>query len=413
MEERIARLYEAESSRVLATLVRLLGDLEEAEEAMQEAFRAALLKWPLEGVPSNPVSWLISTGRFKGIDTYRRRRRSEELVHRELAPQGSSFTPPEWDGDVIKDDELRLVFTACHPDVPIEGRIALSLRVVCGLSTEEIARAFLVSAGTMKRRLTRAKTTIRERRIPYEVPPPDQLAARLAAVLRVIYLVYNEGYVATRGDDYIRQDLTATAVRMARRLSTLLSHPEVTGLLALLLFHESRAGVRADEEGRPVPLEAQDRSQWSGGLITEATRLVERGVRSGRLGPYLIQALVASVHAAAPSVEETNWELIVGYYDMLLSLEGSPVVALNRAIAVGMRDGPEAGLILVDEVLKTPGMDTYHPAHAARAEFARRDGRHREARESLERALAHVGSQPERTFLESRLEGLGDNADGV
>ena len=323
VRSRIAEIYASESRRILATLTRLLGDLDQAEEALQDAFEIALARWPIDRIPASPRAWLVSTGRFKGIDALRRRTRGQDLVDAAASANPLHEEPEEWDGDLIKDDELRLIFTCCHPSLPVEGRIALALRVVCGLETEEVARAFLISPGAMKRRITRAKARIRELRIPYEIPGSDALGDRLASVLRVIYLVYYEGHAATRGTEHSRRDVALAAVRLARRLDDLLSHPEVTGLLALLLFHESRAQTRTDSDGNPIPLELQDRGRWDAELIGEATSLVQRGVMSGRLGPYLIQALVASVHAWASSVEETNWDLVVRYYD-LLGVGGAP-----------------------------------------------------------------------------------------
>lgn len=402
--DRIAEIYAAESRRVLATLVRLLGDIDQAEEALQEAFGAALTAWPRDGIPQNPRAWLVSTGRFKGIDAIRRRGRGTELVLQKAREDHRTYAVPEgWDGDVVRDDQLRLIFTCCHPALPIDARIALALRVVCGLRTEEIARAFLVPVETMKKRISRAKATIREKQIPYEVPAHSQLAGRLDAVLRVVYLVYNEGYSATSGAQHLRRDLAARAVSLSRLIAELLPEPEATGLLALLLLHESRSAARTDSKGDLIPLEEQDRTLWDRELIAEGVDLVRKSVMSGRLGSYVIQAAIASVHAAADSVETTHWDVIVGYYDMLAELQSSPVVALNRAIAVGMRDGPSAGLMIVDDLLKIPAMSNNHRAHAARADLARRAGSLDEARDSYRRALELVRQEPERRYLEGRL----------
>ncbi|MGH8586943.1 MAG: RNA polymerase sigma factor [Gammaproteobacteria bacterium] len=402
--DRIAEIYAAESRRVLATLIRLLGDIDQAEEALQEAFCAALTVWPRDGIPQNPRAWLVSTGKFKGIDAIRRQGRGTELILQMAAEGHRTYAvPEEWDGDVVQDDQLRLIFTCCHPALPIDARIALSLREVCGLTTEEISRSFLVSVETMKKRISRAKATIRESRIPYEVPSHSDLAGRLEAVLHVVYLVYNEGYSATSGTEHLRRDLAAEAVSLSRLIADLLPEPEATGLLALLLLHESRSAARTDSRGDLIPLEEQDRTLWDRELIAEGIDLVRKSVMSGRLGSYVIQAAIATVHAAADSVETTNWDLIVAYYDMLAKLQDSPVVALNRAIAVGMRDGPRAGLVIVHDLLGTGVMSDYHFAHAARADLACRAGFLDEARDSYRRAIELVRQEPERRYLERRL----------
>jgi len=404
IRDRIAEIYAAESRRVLATLIRLLGDIDQAEEALHEAFCAALTVWPRDGIPRNPRAWLVSTGKFKGIDAIRRQGRGTELILQMAREDYRSYAvPEEWDGDVVQDDQLRLIFTCCHPSLPIDARIALSLREVCGLTTEEIARSFLVPVETMKKRISRAKATIRENRIPYAVPSHGDLAERLEAVLHVVYLVYNEGYSATSGTEHLRRDLAAEAVSLSRLIADLLPEPEATGLLALLLLHESRSAARTDARGDLIPLEEQDRALWDRELIAEGIDLVRKSVMSGRLGSYVIQAAIAAVHAAADSVETTNWNLIVGYYDMLARLQESPVVALNRAIAVGMRDGPRAGLVIVQDLLGTGVMSDYHFAHAARAELARRAGFLDEARDSYRRAIELVRQEPERRYLERRL----------
>ena len=404
MTDRIAEIYATESRRVLATLIRLLGDIDHAEEALQEAFGAALTAWPKDGIPQNPRAWLVSAGKFKGIDAIRRQGRGAELILQEArATERTYSVPEEWDGDVVKDDQLRLIFTCCHPALPIDARIALSLREVCGLTTDEIARSFLVPVETMKKRISRAKAAIREKRIPYEVPSHSDLAGRLDAVLHVVYLVYNEGYSATSGTEHLRRDLAAEAVFLSRLLADLLPEPEATGLLALLLLHESRSAARTDSRGDLVPLEEQDRSSWNSELIAEGNELVRKSMMSGQLSSYVIQAAIASVHTAADSVESTNWDLIVGYYDTLAKLQDSPFVALNRAIAVGMRDGPEEGLAIIDDLLGTGALSDYHLAHGARADLARRAGSLDEARASYRRAIELVRQEPERRYLEGRL----------
>ena len=403
--DRIAGIYAAESRRVLATLIRLLGDIDQAEEALQEAFCAALTVWPpRDGIPRNPRAWLVSTGKFKRIDAIRRKERGTELLL-EMAREGhrTYSVPKEWDGDVVQDDQLRLIFTCCHPALSIDARIAFSLREVCGLTTEEISRSFLVPVETMKKRISRAKASIREKRIPYEVPSHSELAGRLDVVLHVVYLVYNEGYSATFGTEHLRRDLAAEAVSLSRLITDLLPEPEATALLALLLLHESRSAARTDSRGDLIPLEEQNRTLWDRELIAEGIDLVRKSVMSGRLGSYVIQAAIATVHAAANSVETTNWDLIVGYYDMLAKLQETPVVSLNRAIAIGMRDGPEAGLAIVHDLLGTGVMSEYHFAHAARADLALRAGSLDEARESYRRAIELVRQEPERRYLERRL----------
>lgn len=409
IEDRVAEIYAAESRRVLATLIRLLGDIDQAEEALQEAFSAALIAWPRDGIPQNPRAWLVSTGKFKGIDAIRRRGRGAELMLQQAREDQRTYAAPEeWDGGVVEDDQLRLIFTCCHPELPIDARIALSLRVVCGLTTEEISRSFLVPVETMKKRITRAKATIRNNGIPYEVPSRSQLAERLEAALHVVYLVYNEAYSASSGTEHLRRDLAEQAVSLSRLIVSLLPEPEAMGLLALLLLHESRSAARTDSRGDLIPLEEQDRTLWDRELIAEAVDLVQRSVMTGRVGAYVIQAAIASVHAAADSVETTNWDLIVGYYDMLARLQDSPVVALNRAIAIGMRDGPRAGLAIVEEILETEAMSDYHLAHAARADLARRAGVLDAARESYRRAIELVRQEPERRYLEGCLARISE-----
>ena len=373
---RIDEIYRSESRRVLATLIRLLGDFDQAEEALQEAFGAALETWPRDGIPGNPRAWLVSTGRFKAIDAARRLGRGRELSVEAARDASPTFvSPQEWEGEeAVQDDQLRLIFTCCHPVLPLDARIALSLREVCGLSTAEIARSYLVSDETMKKRISRAKATIREQQIPYEIPPRTELAARLDAVLHVVYLVYNEGYAATSGDEHVRRELASEAVFLSRSVVGLIPEPEAVGLLALLLLHESRSATRTDAQGDPIPLEHQDRSLWNRELIAEGLELLRRTMVSGRLGSYALQAAIVSVHATAESLAATNWTLIVSYYEMLLRLQNSAVVELQRAIAVGMRDGPEAGLVLIDELIENSRLADYHQVHAARADLARRSG---------------------------------------
>lgn len=403
--DQIAAVYEAESRKVLATLVRLLGDLDLAEEALQEAFGAAAERWPKEGVPANPRAWLVSTGRFKGIDVLRRRGRGDALL-RELATDEPPAEGPEdqlepW--AFVQDDQLRLVFLCCHPALPVEGRVALSLREVCGLRTDEIARCFLVTPDAMKRRISRAKAVLRDERVPYEIPSGADLRERLAAVLHVVYLVFNEGYAATSGERHIRDDLTREALYLSRLLADLMPEPEALGLQALMQLHESRRAARLDAEGNIVPLEDQDRSRWDQALIAEAQQQLQRAVMSGRIGPFTIQALIAATHAAAPSVEATNWALIVESYDMLATVMPSPVVALQRAVAVAMRDGPEAGLPLVEALIEGE-LAEYHSAHAVHADLARRLGQLEVAAGAYRRAIALTRQGPEERYLRRRLE---------
>jgi RNA polymerase sigma-70 factor, ECF subfamily len=405
-EAAVDAVYRAESRRVLATLIRVLGDFDLAEDAMQDAFAAALRTWPREGVPRNPRAWLVSTGRFKAIDGLRRRARfdaSQAEIARQLldsAPAGPDLP----DDDAIEDDRLRLVFTCCHPALAAPARIALTLREVCGLTTEEIARAFLVPPATLAQRIVRAKAKIRDARIPYRVPERGALAERLDAVLHVVYLVFNEGYSATAGEALARPDLTGEAIRLGRLLLELLPEPEVMGLLALMLLHESRRAARTTAAGEIVLLEDQDRSLWDRAAIGEGVALVERALKTRRFGPYTLQAAIAAVHAEAATASATDWRQTVGIYDVLVRVEPSPVVELNRAVAVAMRDGPEAGLALVDGILARGELASYHLAHAARADFLRRLGRSGAAREAYARALELATQEPERTFLRSRLE---------
>ena len=402
--EAVNAVYLSDSRRVLATLIRLLGDFDAAEEAMHEAFRAALEQWPRDGVPANPRAWLVSTGRFKAIDAIRRQARFDELGDdTDVAViDASAWADPE----SVEDDRLRLIFTCCHPALSPDAQVALTLREVCGLTTEEIARAFLTPAPTLAQRIVRAKAKIRDARIPYQVPSQAELPERLDAVLRVIYLVFNEGYAASSGATLTRHDVSAEAIRLGRLLVELLPEPEAFGLLALMLLHESRRTARSSPSGEVVLLEDQDRSLWNREQIAEGVQLVERALASRRFGPYTLQAAISAVHAEAPTAAATDWAEIVGLYDALLRLDPSPVIELNRAVAVAMRDGPEAGLRLVDAILERGDLLEYRLAHAARAELCRRLGRTAEAKASFERALALARQEPERRFLEKRLAEL-------
>ncbi len=404
----VESVYRAESRRVLATLIRLLGDFDRAEEALHDAFAAAVEHWPLDGVPKNPRAWLVSTGRFKAIDAMRRRARFDasqaEIARRFEADARVSDDTADED---IPDDRLRLIFTCCHPALTPDAQIALTLREVCDLTTEEIARAFLTAAPTVAQRIVRAKAKIRDAVIPYQVPSADELPTRLDTVLHVVYLVFNEGYWASSGASLVRTDLSGEAIRLGRVLHELLPDPEVTGLLALMLLHEARRPARATATGELVLLDEQNRSLWNREQIAEGQALVEQALASRRFGPFTLQAAISAVHADAARAADTDWAQIVGLYDVLLRVDPSPVVELNRAAAVAMRDGPAAGLALIDAILVRGDLADYHLAHSARADLCRRLGRTADARAAYQRALSLTLQEPERRFLERRLSEIG------
>ena len=414
--EHIESLYRSDSRRVLATLIRLLGSFDIAEEAMHDAFTAALDSWPTDGIPQNPRAWLISTGRFKAIDRLRRGARFDAALSA-AADQLEATTPPalDFDEEGLVDDRLRLIFTCCHPALTPDARVALTLREVCGLETEEIARAFLIPAPTLAQRIVRAKGKIRDAHIPYQVPSRDELPDRLDAVLHVLYLVFNEGYSASSGESVTRHDLSAEAIRLGRLLTELLPEPEAIGLLAMMLLHDARRPARTSPSGELILLEEQDRALWNSEQTQEGLAHVERALSSRRFGPYTLQAAIAATHAEAPTAAATDWRQIVGLYDVLLRVESSPVVELNRAVAVAMRDGSEAGLELIDAILARGELSAYHLTHSARADLCRRLGRVPEAIASYENALALTTQLPERRFIERRLGELreyrGDQKD--
>jgi RNA polymerase sigma-70 factor (ECF subfamily) len=414
IRELLDSLYRVDSGRILATLIRLLGDFDLAEEAMHEAFAAALSLWPKSGVPGNPRPWLISTARFKAIDTLRRRARfdasQDELVRYLEAQWSSAERSNKNEDDSLEDDRLRLIFTCCHPSLPPEARIALTLREVCGLTTEEIAKAFLTTPRTLAQRIVRAKAKIRETPIPYEVPTPQELPERLGAVLHVIYLVFNEGYSAAAGAEVTRAELTGEAIRLGRLLAELRPEPEVMGLLSLMLLQESRRAARISPTGELILLENQDRALWNKEQIAEGVALLEKALghrgKSGRFGSYTLQAAIAAVHAEAKSTAATDWRQIVALYNQLVRIHPSPVAHLNRAVAIAMCDGPEAGLAHIDAVLEHGELANYYLAHSARADMYRRLGRTAEARASYEKALALTQQEPERQFLQERIRQL-------
>jgi RNA polymerase sigma-70 factor, ECF subfamily len=409
VRDTVDALYRSDSRRVLATLIRLLGDFDLAEEALHDAFATAVEQWAERGIPANPRAWLISTGRFKAIDKLRKTERFESADPSVLGRLEATQTS-EQDEDTVEDDRLRLIFTCCHPALSADAQIALTLREVCGLTTEEVARAFLTPPPTLAQRIVRAKGKIRDARIPYEIPSRPDLPARLDSVLHVIYLVFNEGYLASSGSSLTRADLSAEAIRLGKLLVELLPEPEAMGLLALMLLHEARRSSRTTPSGEMILLEDQDRSQWHRSQIEEGVDLVERALASHRFGPYTLQAAIAAVHAEASKASGTDWAQIVGLYDVLLRADPSPVIELNRAAAIAMRDGPEAGLALIDAILVRGDLTDYYLAHAARGDLCRRLGRIDDALQSYERALELATQDAERRFLGSRVEELKERA---
>jgi RNA polymerase sigma-70 factor (ECF subfamily) len=398
--------YRTESRRVLATLIRVVGGFDAAEEALHEAFAAAAVAWPRDGVPRNPYAWLVSTGRFKSVNRYREQARLARVLPELTALAAAEAVEEDAMAHPIQDDELRLIFTCCHPALAADARIALTLREVGRLTTEEIARAYLVRAPTIAQRIVRAKAKLRDDAIPYEVPAREELPARLESALQVLYLIFNEGYSATQGPALVREELCVEALRLTRLLVQLTDEPEALGLLALMLLHEARRKARVDAAGDLVLLEAQERSLWQPALIAEAQASIERALAARRIGPYVLQAAIASVHARAPSAAATDWREIVALYDVFCRIDGSPVVALNRAVARGMHEGPEVGLGAIEAVMAAGGLDEYHLAHAARADMLRRLGRTQAARSAYERALSFALQPSEQRFLQSRLEQL-------
>jgi RNA polymerase sigma-70 factor (ECF subfamily) len=403
----IDAVYRSDSRRVFATLVRLLGDFDLAEEALHDAFASAMKQWPAEGIPDNPRAWLVSAGRFKAIDTIRRRARHDASLEQiaEQIEKKTRATPPPG-REYVEDDRLRLIFTCCHPALPPEGQFALTLREVCGLTTESIASAFLTTPTTLAQRIVRAKAKIRDAQIPYDVPAREDLSERIDSVLQVIYLVFNEGYSASSGESLTRPDLSGEAIRLGRLLTELLPEPEVLGLLALMLLHESRRAARSSPTGELVLLDEQDRTLWNPAQIAEGKSLVERALSSRRIGPYTLQAAISAVHADAPKADATDWAQIVVLYDLLGQAAPSPIVELNRAVAVAMRDGPAAGLELIDDILNRGDLAGYHLAHAARADMLRRLGQIDAATTAYQQALQLSQQKPERRFLERRLAEL-------
>lgn len=409
--ERIDSVYRSDSRRVLATLIRLLGDFDLAEEAMQDAFAAAVDRWPVDGVPANPRTWLVSAGRFKAIDRLRRRAKFDTTLAPVLRRVDASVEQPALDDELVdearlEDDRLRLIFTCCHPALGRDAQVALTLREVCGLTTEEIARAFLTPAPTLAQRIVRAKAKIRDARIPYQVPTRADLPVRLDSVLQVIYLVFNEGYSASSGSTVVRHDLSSEAITLGRLLAELLPEPEALGLLALMLLHDARRAARVSPDGELVLLDAQDRRLWNREQIAEGCRLTEKALTIGAVGPYGLQAAIAAVHGEATAASETDWPQIVGLYDLLMFMEPTPIVKLNRAVAIAMRDGPAKGLALIDEIISRGELPEYHLVHAARADLLRRLGRTTDAIRAYERALDLNTQEPERRFLSRRIADL-------
>ena len=411
MDTVIDDIYRSQSRRVLATLIRLLGDFDRAEEALHDAFAEAARTWPRDGIPGNPVSWLVSAGRFRAIDHIRRRARFDASVQ-DIEDSLYPATEEADDMDAIADDMLRLIFTCCHPVIPAEAQVAMALREVCGLTTEEIAHAFLVPAPTVAQRIVRAKNRIRAAEIPYEVPEKPELPERLDRVLHVIYLVFNEGYSASSGSAVVRSGLTGEAIRLARLVGELLPHRDIDGLLSLMLLQDSRRLARSSDDGRLVLLEEQDRSAWDRGKIIEGVQLLQSAMAGKEVGLYTVQAAIAAEHAKAATPEATNWRQIARYYDLLAAAQPSPVVALNRAVAIAMSEGFEQGLMIVDSILQSGDLERYHLAHSARADFLRRLGRKAEAIEAYERALSLCQQEPEQNFLRRRISELTATAEG-
>jgi RNA polymerase sigma-70 factor (ECF subfamily) len=406
VRERIEGIYRSDSRRVLATLIRLLGDFDLAEEAMQDAFAAALDRWPREGIPAKPRAWLVSSGRFKAIDRLRRREHFDTTLAPAIQRLGDRVEQPELEDDRVDDDRLRLIFTCCHPALGRDAQVALTLREVCGLTTEEIAHAYLTPAPTLAQRIVRAKAKIRDAGIPYQVPTRADLPARLDSVLHVVYLVFNEGYSASSGSSIVRHDLAGEAITLGRLLVDLLPEPEAEALLALMLLHDSRRAARMTADGELVLLDDQDRSLWNRAQIEEGCRLVEKALKVGPVGPYQLQAAIAAVHGEALTAGETDWPQIVGLFDLLMMVEPTPIVKLNRAVAVAMRDGPEKGLEIIERIVKQGELEEYHLAHAARADLLRRLNRRSEAIDAYERSLFFTNQEPERRFLSRRLAEL-------
>ena len=406
VRERIEQLYRSDSRRVLATLIRLLGDFDLAEEAMQDAFTAAVARWPADGIPDHPRTWLVSAGRFKAIDRLRRRATFDATLAPMLRRVGESAEQPDVDDDQVEDDRLRLIFTCCHPALGMDAQVALTLREVCGLTTEEIAHAYLTPAPTLAQRIVRAKVKIRDANIPYQVPTRTALPSRLGAVLHVIYLVFNEGYSASSGSAVVRHDLSSEAITLGRLLVQLLPEPEAYGLLALMLLHDARRAARVSADGELVLLDDQDRSLWNRAQIVEGCTLAEKALTTGPVGPYGLQAAIAAVHCEAESANRTDWPQIVGLYDLLLRLEPTPIVELNRAVAVAMQEGPAKGLALIDAIVRRGQLGDYHHVHSARADLLRQLGRGSEAIEAYERALNLNTQEPERRFLSRRIAEL-------